>query len=92
MWSLAFLLFAEGAKNLARVDLVLAGYREHVDLEPEEMARVSALARVRPVALAVWSFCQGRQTLAATLAQVAEVNELAEAVGARAAGAVTRPA
>jgi Ser/Thr protein kinase RdoA (MazF antagonist) len=92
MWSLAFLLFAEGAKNLARVDLVLAGYRGHVDLEPEEVARVTALARARPVTLAVWSFCHGRQTLAATLAQVAEVTELAEAVGARAAGAVTRPA
>jgi hypothetical protein len=42
------------------------------------------------VTLAVWSFCHGRQTLAATLAQVAEVTELAEAVGARAAGAATR--
>ena len=90
MWSLAFLLFAEGAKNLARVDLVLAGYREHVDLEPEEVARLSALARTRPVTLAVWSFCRGRQALAATLAQVAEVTELADAVGERAAGAATR--
>jgi hypothetical protein len=58
MWSLAFLLFAEGANNLARVDLVLAGVR---------------------------------RTLAATLAQVAGIAGLAEAVGARAAGAATRP-
>jgi hypothetical protein len=43
------------------------------------------------VTLAVWSFCQGRQTLAATLAQVAGVTELAEAVGARTAGTATRP-
>lgn len=89
MWSLSFLLFAEGAKNLARVDLVLAGYRDHIDLEPEEVVRLPALARVRPVTLAVWSFCHGRQTIAETLAQVAEVTELAEAVGARAASAVT---
>jgi Ser/Thr protein kinase RdoA (MazF antagonist) len=91
-WSLAFLLFAEGAKNLARVDLVLAGYRQHIDLEPEEVARLPALARARPVTLAVWSFCQGRRTLAETLAQVAEVTQLAEAVGKRAASAATRPA
>ena len=39
-------------KNLARVDLVLAGYRERVDLEPEEVARLTALARARPVTLA----------------------------------------
>jgi Ser/Thr protein kinase RdoA (MazF antagonist) len=92
MWSLAFLLFAEGVKSLARVDLVLAGYREHAELEPEELARVAALARARPVTLAVWSFCRGRQTLAATLAQVAEITELAAVVGARAVGAVTHPA
>jgi Ser/Thr protein kinase RdoA (MazF antagonist) len=44
-WSLAFLLFAEGAKNLARVDLVVAGYRDHIDLEPEELACLPTLAR-----------------------------------------------
>jgi Ser/Thr protein kinase RdoA (MazF antagonist) len=93
-WSLAFLLFAEGAKNLARVDLVVAGYRDHVDLEPDELDRLPALARARPLTLAVWSLCQGRQTVADTVAQVADVTELAEAVGARArtAFAAARPA
>ena len=32
----------------------------------------------------MWSFCHGRQTVAETLAQVAEVTTLAEAVAARA--------
>jgi len=89
-WSLAFLLFAEGAKNLARIDLVLSGYRDLVDLEPSEVERLPALLRARPMTLAVWSFCQGRQTLAATLAQVAEVTELAEAAGARVDAACAR--
>jgi Ser/Thr protein kinase RdoA (MazF antagonist) len=86
-WSLAFLLFAEGAKNLARVDRVVAGYREHIQLEAEELERLTALARARPMTLALWSFCRGQRTLAETMAQVDEVNELAEAIGARARAA-----
>jgi hypothetical protein len=42
MWSLAFLLCAEGAKDLRRVDVVLAGYRRHVTLE-EELDRLAAM-------------------------------------------------
>jgi hypothetical protein len=53
---------------------------------------VPALARVRPVTLAVWSFCRGRQTLPATLAQVESVTALVEAVGARPAGPGAGPA
>ncbi len=83
-WSLAFLLFAEGTKNLARVDLVVAGYRRHIDPEPEELSRLPALLRARPVTLAVWSLCQGRQTVAETLAQVSDITERAEAIAARA--------
>ena len=92
-WSLAFLLFAEGAKNLARIDLVISGYRDHIDLEPEEVDRLPALMRARPTTLAVWSFCHGSLTVAETLGQVAEVTTLAEAAGARAraAWATTRP-
>jgi Ser/Thr protein kinase RdoA (MazF antagonist) len=91
VWPLAFFLFAEGAKNLARVDLVVAGYRRNVTLGPEELDRLSALARVRPTTLAVWSFCQGRQSIAETLAEVVEVAELAEIVGTRARAAFAAP-
>jgi Ser/Thr protein kinase RdoA (MazF antagonist) len=91
VWPLAFFLFAEGAKNLARVDLVVAGYRRNVTLGPEELDRLSALARVRPTTLAVWSFCQGRQSIAETLAEVAEVAELAEVIGTRARAAFAAP-
>lgn len=84
LWSLAFLLFAEGAKNLGRVDLVLAGYGLHVQLEPEEWRRLPGMARARPVLLAAWAFSHGRRTLAETVREVAEVGELAEQVGDRA--------
>jgi Ser/Thr protein kinase RdoA (MazF antagonist) len=91
VWSLAFLLFAEGAKNLARIDLVVAGYRRHVELGPEELIRLDTVVRSRPVLLAVWAFCQGRKTLVETVGEVAEVTELAKQVGQRARAAFAAP-
>jgi Ser/Thr protein kinase RdoA (MazF antagonist) len=88
LWTLAFLLFAEGAKHLARVDLVMAGYRRHVDLEPEELRRLAQVARARPLLLAVWAFCHGRRPLVETVREVAEIADLAEQIGERVRRAV----
>jgi hypothetical protein len=52
--SLAFLLWAEGAKDLRRVELALSGYHRHVELEPEELARLEAAITARPLALDIW--------------------------------------
>jgi Ser/Thr protein kinase RdoA (MazF antagonist) len=87
IWSLAFLLYAEGAKDLRRVDLVLAGYRRHVTLEAGELGRLAAIARARPLVLSAWSVCTGRTTPAEALAQAAEAKTLAEAIAARARAA-----
>jgi Ser/Thr protein kinase RdoA (MazF antagonist) len=87
LWSLAFLLFAEGAKNLRRVDLVVAGYRDHVNLEPQELSRLAAVARARPVIFESWAFCMGRKTIADAAREMAAAGELADAIGARARAA-----
>lgn len=84
LWSLAWLLFAEGAKDLRRVDRVVAGYRQHVELEPEELLRLEAVAPIRWVILKSWEFAMGRKNLAETARGVAEAHELAAAVGERA--------
>lgn len=60
LWPLAFLLFAEAVRDPRRVDLVAAGYRRHVALEPEELSRLEHMIPARPVVLAVWSYCLGR--------------------------------
>ncbi len=83
LWPLAFLLWAEGSKNLGRIDLVLDGYRTHVELEPEEVERVGGAALPRPVIFAVWRFCFGRATLADAARQVAEARTGADAVRER---------
>ena len=89
-WSLAFLLYAEGAKDLRRVDVVLAGYRRHVTLEDEELDRLAAIAAARPLVLSVWSVCTGRSTPTEALAHAAETKTLAEAIAARARAALER--
>lgn len=87
-WTLAFLLWAEGARNLPRVDLVAAGYRRHVQLEAEELRRLPAMMRARPVVLAVWSFCLGRMLLAGAAQDAVEAGEIAAAAGSRATAAL----
>jgi Ser/Thr protein kinase RdoA (MazF antagonist) len=83
LWSLAWLLFTEGAKDLRRIDLVIAGYRRYVELEPEELVRLEAVARARWVILETWEFYMGRKNLADVVGEVAEAHALAQAVGSR---------
>jgi Ser/Thr protein kinase RdoA (MazF antagonist) len=89
-WSLAFLLYAEGAKDLRRVDVVLAGYRRHVTLEEEELGRLAAIAQARPLVLSVWSVCTGRATPTEALAHADEAKTLAESIATRARAALER--
>jgi Ser/Thr protein kinase RdoA (MazF antagonist) len=84
VWSLAFLLYAEGVKDLRRVSAVLAGYRRHVTIEEEELGRLAAIIRARPLVFTAWSVCTGRTTPTEALAQAAGAKTLAEAIAVRA--------
>jgi Ser/Thr protein kinase RdoA (MazF antagonist) len=83
LWSLAFLLYAEAAKEPRRAGAVLLGYREHVTLEPEELDRLGAVAQARPLILSAWSVCMGRTTPAKAMADAAETKALTEMISAR---------
>jgi Ser/Thr protein kinase RdoA (MazF antagonist) len=54
LWSLAFFLWAEGAKDLRRVELALAGYGRHVQLTGEELSRIEAVVPARHLVFAIW--------------------------------------
>ena len=84
IWSLGFLLFAAGARNLSLVDTVVARYRTHISLEPDELARLGAVIRARPLVLSIWSWCYGRIQLPAVADDVATTADLAEMIAARA--------
>jgi len=82
-WSLAFLLYAECAKDLRRGALVMAGYREHVTLTAEELDRLAGLIRARWLVLVAWQVCSGRATPAKALADAAETKALADVIASR---------
>jgi Ser/Thr protein kinase RdoA (MazF antagonist) len=90
IWPLAFLLWAEAARNPPRIDLVAEGYRRRIHLEPEEMQRdrLEAIMRARPVVLAAWSFCLGRRSLQDALRTAVGAREIAEAASRRAVPAL----
>jgi Ser/Thr protein kinase RdoA (MazF antagonist) len=90
-WPLAFLLYAEGAKNPPRADLVVAGYRRRVTLEPEEIERIPDMMLVRPLVLAAWSFCLGRSSGTQAARAVASTRRVAQTVGPRVVAAFRAP-
>jgi len=88
-WSLAFFLYAEGMKDLRRVNVVLAGYRRHVTLTPEELDRLPGLIQSRPFILTAWSVCVGRLSPSVAMASATELAEQAESIAARARAALS---
>jgi Ser/Thr protein kinase RdoA (MazF antagonist) len=87
LWALAFLLWAEGAKDLRRVDLAVAGYRRHVELEPEELDRLGAVVGARPLVFELWHLHHGGRAAADAAAAVAQSGQLAAAITERARAA-----
>jgi Ser/Thr protein kinase RdoA (MazF antagonist) len=80
--SLGCLLWAASAHGAASVAAALAAYREIVPLEPEEMDRLPAAMRTRPLVLACWSFATGRAHLARAEAHWRQTErQLASALG-----------
>jgi Ser/Thr protein kinase RdoA (MazF antagonist) len=87
LWALAFLLWAEGAKDLRRVDLAMAGYRRHVRLEPEELDRLAGAVGARPLVFEIWHLHHGGRAAADAAAAVAQSGRLASAIAERARAA-----
>ena len=83
LWSLAFLLWAEGSKDLRRVDLALAGYTRRVTLEPEELDRLAAAITARPLVLDIWRLRNRGLGAAEAVRRVTENAEFARAIAAR---------
>lgn len=81
--SLAFLLWAEGAKDLRRVDLAMAGYARQVRLEHDELARLEAAITARPMVLDIWRLRHGGLSAAAAAGGAADHRGLARAIAER---------
>jgi Ser/Thr protein kinase RdoA (MazF antagonist) len=92
LWSIGFLLWAAGVRDLRLVDVVVSRYRRSVELSPPELERLDGAIRGRPVMLEAWSVCAGRRELADALERVERAGELATSIAVVARRAFTKPA
>jgi len=91
LWSLAWLLWAAGARSMSCVEAVVAGYQSRLSLEESELDRLAGAIGTRPVVLACWEFATGRQPLAEVADRVRAVPAGAVAIAARARAAFGAP-
>jgi Ser/Thr protein kinase RdoA (MazF antagonist) len=90
LWSLAFLLWAEGAKDPRRAALALSGYARQVKLEREELARLPALMRARPLIFDIWRLHGGHKSAAAIVSDALDVRRLVETIAREATDRLSR--
>ena len=88
LWTLAFLLWAGGARDLRLVDAVISRYIRHVILEEEELARLAGAVLARPVVFECWRLCVARRGFGGAEERIAEARRLSQAIAARARGAI----
>jgi Ser/Thr protein kinase RdoA (MazF antagonist) len=89
LWPLAFLLYAEATKDPRRAGAVLLGYREHVALEAEELDRLAAVARARPLVLSAWAVCMGRTSPTQAMTAASQTRTLTELIATRVRASVS---
>lgn len=83
LWSLAFLLWAGGMRDLRLVDAAITRYARGTTLLPAELERLPAVIPGRALTIDVWSFCTGRLALTAVAARHVSNVEAASAIADR---------
>jgi Ser/Thr protein kinase RdoA (MazF antagonist) len=83
LWSLGFLLWAAGARDLALVDAVVSRYREHTQLTADEIDRLPGAIRARPLTIDCWSVAHSRLGGADAVQRLDRREELTEAIADR---------
>ena len=89
LWSLAFLLWAGGARDLRLVDVVITRYSRHIELTEAELDRLPQMMVARPLTIDVWSFGHERLDLPAVVKRLSDNRRIAADVTARVREAVT---
>ncbi|MBO0868424.1 MAG: phosphotransferase [Micromonosporaceae bacterium] len=89
LWSLAYLLFVAGIRDLRLVDAVATRYRRHVQPTAGELERLAGAMRARPLLLDCWSVGAGRRTPAEAVHRLRRAAPLADRIAARAISAFT---
>jgi Ser/Thr protein kinase RdoA (MazF antagonist) len=82
-WALAFFLWAEASKDPRRAALALGGYRRHIALETEEIDRLAAMLRARPLIFDIWRLRHGAKSASAAAEDALETRRFADTLVAR---------
>jgi Ser/Thr protein kinase RdoA (MazF antagonist) len=83
LWSLGFLLWAAGARDLNLVDAVMSRYERHAQLTAAELDRLPDAIRARPLTIDCWSAAHGRIDWATAVRNVDRTEERAEQIADR---------
>jgi Ser/Thr protein kinase RdoA (MazF antagonist) len=89
LWSLAYLLWAGGVRDLRLVDAAVSHYREHVQPTPDELQRLAGVLHARALLLGCWSVAAGRRTPAEAAAGLRWARRKAEPIANRAIAGFT---
>ncbi|MGD0833769.1 MAG: phosphotransferase [Candidatus Dormibacteria bacterium] len=84
LWSLAFLLWAAGVRDLRLVDAAVSHYRRHLLPEAGELERLASAMLTRPLVLDCWAVCVGRRSLPDVVRDLPAREHLTQAIAARA--------
>jgi Ser/Thr protein kinase RdoA (MazF antagonist) len=87
VWSLGFLLWAAGARDLRLVDALVSRYRRHCELEAAELDRLAGAIRARALMIDCWSLGAGRLKLADVARRSDADVEVSERIAERARAA-----
>ena len=87
LWSLGFLLWAAGSRNLEFVVAVAARYRERVSPTDDELDRLPDAVRGRALTIDAWSAAHGRLTWSEAVRRLDRAEATAERIAARARAA-----
>jgi Ser/Thr protein kinase RdoA (MazF antagonist) len=84
VWSLGFVLWAAGARDLRLVDAFVSRYRRHVSLENAELAALPVAIAARPLTMSIWSLAVGRGQVAQAVQDHNAVARQAQEIASRA--------
>jgi Ser/Thr protein kinase RdoA (MazF antagonist) len=84
VWSLGFVLWAAGARDLRLVDAFVSRYRRHVSPTDPELAALPVAIAARPLTMSVWSLAVGRGSAAKAAQDHQAVAQQAQEISTRA--------
>ena len=84
VWSLGFVLWAAGARDLRLVDMFVSRYRRHVSLSDAELAALPVAIAARPLTMSIWSLAVGRGSVAKAVRDHSAVTQRAREIASRA--------